>query len=418
MNRISVNQPIVELDGDEMAHTMWTLVRDRLITPHVDVPILRFDLSLPNRERTGDKVTLQAAEAVAEHRVGVKCSTITPDAARAAEYGLSRLWPSPNGTLRNVLNGVIFREPVIIDSVPRLVPGWTKPIVIARHAHADQYKAVNFAVPGAGRLTLTYTPDDGSPATSHDVTTFPECGGVALGMYNYTDSIRDFARACFARGLKLGYPVYFSSKNTVLKAYDGHFKDVFDSVYAEEFRSRYQAAGLFYEHRLIDDMVASALKWEGGYVWACKNYDGDVQSDIVAQGFGSPGLMTSVLTTPDGSIQLTEAAHGTIARHHRRREAGEMTSTNPIATIFAWTRGLAHRAALDRNAALADFTVELERATVGTVEQGTMTADLARLVPTGASTVTTEGFIQAVADRFAAAPAGGKMRRLDGHGSE
>ncbi|WP_458779719.1 NADP-dependent isocitrate dehydrogenase [Arthrobacter sp. D3-16] len=402
MNKISVNQPIVELDGDEMAHTMWTLVRDKLITPNVEVPILRFDLSLPNRERTADKVTLQAAEAIAEHRVGVKCSTITPDAARATEYGLTRLWPSPNGTLRNALNGVIFREPVIIDSVPRLVPGWTKPIVIARHAHADQYKAVNFAVPGAGRLTLTYTPDDGTAPTSHDVTTFPDSGGVAMGMYNYTDSIRDFARACFAHGLKLGYPVYFSSKNTVLKAYDGHFKDIFGSVYAEEFQSRYQAAGLFYEHRLIDDMVASALKWEGGYVWACKNYDGDVQSDIVAQGFGSPGLMTSVLATPDGSTLLTEAAHGTIVRHHRRREAGEATSTNPIATIYAWTRALSHRAALDQNAALAGFAVDLERATVRTVEEGRMTSDLARLVPGQAETVTTEGFVHAVADRLAA----------------
>jgi isocitrate dehydrogenase len=407
MNKVSVNQPIVEIDGDEMAHTMWTLVKDRLITPNVEVPILRFDLSLRNRERTGDSVTFQAAKAVAEHQVGVKCSTITPDAARAAEYRLTKLWPSPNGTLRNELNGVIFREPVIIDSVPRLVPGWVKPIVIARHAHADQYKAVNFAVPGAGRLTLTYTPDDGSPATSHEVAAFPKGGGVAMGMYNYTDSIRDFARACFAYALTRGYPVYFSSKNTVLKAYDGHFKDVFESVYADEFQSSFEAAALFYEHRLIDDMVASALKWEGGYVWACKNYDGDVQSDIVAQGFGSPGLMTSVLTSPDGSIQLTEAAHGTIARHHRRREAGEATSTNPTATIYAWTRALAHRAALDGNTALAGFTADLERATVKTIEEGTMTADLARLVPTEAKTVTTEGFIQAVAERLAARSGGG-----------
>ncbi|MFC9336228.1 NADP-dependent isocitrate dehydrogenase [Arthrobacter sp. NPDC057009] len=407
MNKVSVNQPIVEIDGDEMAHTMWTLVKDRLITPNVEVPILRFDLSLRNRERTGDRVTLQAAKAVAEHQVGVKCSTITPDAARAAEYRLTKLWPSPNGTLRNELNGVIFREPVIIDSVPRLVPGWVKPIVIARHAHADQYKAVNFAVPGAGRLTLTYTPDDGSPATSHEVAAFPKGGGVAMGMYNYTDSIRDFARACFAYALTRGYPVYFSSKNTVLKAYDGHFKDVFESVYADEFQSSFEAAALFYEHRLIDDMVASALKWEGGYVWACKNYDGDVQSDIVAQGFGSPGLMTSVLTSPDGSIQLTEAAHGTIARHHRRREAGETTSTNPTATIYAWTRALAHRAALDGNTALAGFAADLELATVKTVEEGTMTADLARLVPTHAEAVTTEGFIQAVADRLAARSGGG-----------
>ncbi|TLM83555.1 NADP-dependent isocitrate dehydrogenase [Pseudarthrobacter sp. NamE2] len=402
MNKISVNRPIVELDGDEMAHTMWTLVRDRLINPYVEVPILRFDLSLPNRERTGDKVTLEAAQAVAEHQVGVKCSTITPDAARATEYGLSRLWPSPNGTVRNELNGIIFREPVIIESVPRLIPGWTKPLVIARHAHADQYKAVNFAVAGAGRLTLTYTPDDGSPATSHEVATFPEGGGVAMGMYNYTDSIRDFARACFAYGLRRGYPVYFSSKNTVLKAYDGHFKDVFEGVYKEEYRARFEAAGLFYEHRLIDDMVASALKWEGGYVWACKNYDGDVQSDIVAQGFGSPGLMTSVLTSPDGSIQLTEAAHGTVARHHRRRQAGETTSTNPIATIYAWTRALAHRATLDGNTSLAGFAVDLEDAAIRTVEKGTMTADLARLSGKGTVSVTTEDFIDALADRLVA----------------
>lgn len=400
MTKISVDQPIAEIDGDEMAHTMWALVRDRLIIPNVDLPILRFDLSLPNREQTGDKVTHEAAEAVAEHRVGVKCSTITPDAARAAEYSLTKLWPSPNGTLRSALNGVIFREPIIIGSVPRLVPGWTKPIVIARHAHADQYKAANFKVAGAGRLTLTYTPDDGSPATSHDVTTFPDGGGVAMGMYNYTESIRDFARACFSYGLKRGYSVYFSSKNTVLKAYDGHFKDVFAEVYAAEFQARFEAAGLFYEHRLIDDMVASALKWEGGYVWACKNYDGDVQSDIVAQGFGSPGLMTSVLTTPDGSTVLTEAAHGTVCRHHRRRQTGEATSTNPVATIYAWTRALAHRANLDGNAALARFATDLESATVRTVEQGTMTADLARLSGGGFGGVTTEEFVDAVAATF------------------
>lgn len=397
MNKIQVHRPIVELDGDEMAHTMWTLVRDRFITPNVELPILRFDLSLPNRERTGDKVTLQAAEAVAEHKVGVKCSTITPDAARAAAYGLTKLWPSPNGTIRNALNGVIFREPVIIDTVPRLIPGWTKPIVIARHAHADQYKAVNFEVAGAGRLTLTYTPDDGSPAIRHEVTTFPDGGGVAMGMYNYTDSIRDFARACFAYGLQREYPVYFSTKNTVLKAYDGHFKDVFERVYVEEFQSRFQAACLSYEHRLIDDMVASALKWEGGYLWACKNYDGDVQSDIVAQGFGSPGLMTSVLTTPDGSTQLSEAAHGTVARHHRRRKAGKTTSTNPIATIYAWTRALRHRANLDQNAALANFAEDLENATVRTVEQGTITTDLARLSRPGSEGVTTEEFVDAAA---------------------
>jgi isocitrate dehydrogenase len=396
MNTSTTTRPIVEMDGDEMAHTMWALVRDRLIVPNTDTPILRFDLSLPNRERTADRVTLEAAEAVAEHGVGVKCSTITPDAARAAEYGLSTQWPSPNGTIRNVLNGVLFREPIIIDSVPRLVPGWTKPIVIGRHAHADQYKAVNFTVPGAGTLTLTYTPDDGSPATSHQVTTFPAGGGVAMGMYNYTDSIRDFARACFSYGLTRRFPVYLSTKNTVLKAYDGHFKDIFEQVFANEFQSQFEAEGITYEHRLIDDMVASALKWEGGYVWACKNYDGDVQSDIVAQGFGSPGLMTSVLITPDGSTQLTEAAHGTIARHYRRRKAGEPTSTNPIATIYAWTRALRQRAALDRNAELTAVAAGLEQATLATVQQGIMTADLAALSGSTAG-VTTEEFIGAIA---------------------
>jgi isocitrate dehydrogenase len=401
MDKIQTDGTIVELDGDEMAHTMWTLVKERLILPHVDAPILRFDLSLANRERTGDAVTHEAAAAVAEHLVGVKCATITPDAGRAAEYGLTRLWPSPNGTVRNALNGVIFREPIMIDSVPRLVPGWRKPIVIGRHAHADQYKAVNFAVPGAGRLTLTYTPDDGSPALSHEVTSFPSGGGVAMGMYNYTDSIRDFARACFSYGLNRGYPVYLSTKNTVLKAYDGQFKDVFDQVYEGQFRTAFEAAGIGYEHRLIDDMVASALKWEGGYLWACKNYDGDVQSDIVAQGFGSPGLMTSVLTTPDGLTQLTEAAHGTIARHHRRRQAGETTSTNPIATIYAWTRALRHRAMLDHNAALAGFASELEEAVVKTVDHGILTADLASLSESGASGVTIEAFLDAVAGTFA-----------------
>ncbi|QTG81608.1 NADP-dependent isocitrate dehydrogenase [Arthrobacter crystallopoietes] len=397
MEKIQTEGTVVELDGDEMAHRMWTLVKERLILPHVDAPILRFDLSLPNRERTGDAVTHDAAAAVAEHLVGVKCATITPDAGRAVEYGLTRLWPSPNGTLRNALNGVLFREPIMIGSVPRLVPGWRKPIVIGRHAHADQYKAVNFAAPGAGRLTLTYTPDDGSPAISHEVTSFPSGGGVAMGMYNYTDSIRDFARACFSYGLKRGYPVYLSTKNTVLKAYDGQFKDVFGQVYDGEFRTAFEAAGIGYEHRLIDDMVASALRWEGGYLWACKNYDGDVQSDIVAQGFGSPGLMTSVLTTPEGRTQLTEAAHGTIARHHRRRLAGETTSTNPIATIYAWTRALAHRAMLDGNVALAGFASGLEEAVVKTVDRGILTADLASLSEPGASGVTTEAFLDAVA---------------------
>lgn len=400
MSKIPVTGTIVELDGDEMAHTMWSLVRDRLILPHIDAPILRFDLSLANRERTQDAVTLEAARAVAEHRVGAKCATITPDAARATEYGLTRPWPSPNGTVRGVLNGVIFREPIILDSVPRLVPGWTRPIVIGRHAHGDQYKAVDFAVPGAGRLTLTYTPEDGSAPTTHTVTDFPAGGGVAMGMYNYTDSIRDFARACFSYGLKRRYPVYLSTKNTVLKAYDGQFKDVFERTYEEEFRADFELAGIGYEHKLIDDMVACSLKWPGGYLWACKNYDGDVQSDIVAQGFGSPGLMTSVLRTPDGITQLTEAAHGTIARHHRRRQAGEETSTNPIATIYAWTRALAHRALLDGNDALSQFSTDLERAVVTTVERGTMTTDLAALTSPNAVGVSTEKFLDAVASTY------------------
>lgn len=396
MGKIPVTGTVVELDGDEMAHTMWELIKERLILPNVDAPILRFDLSLPNRERTQDAVTREAAHAVLEHGVGVKCSTITPDAARVSEYGLSHRWPSPNGSVRKVLNGVLFREPIIIDSVPRLVPGWTKPIVIGRHAHADQYSAVNFAVAGPGRLTLTYTPDDGSAPITREVTTFPEGGGVAMGMYNYADSIRDFARACFAYGLKRTYPVFLSTKNTVLEAYDGLFKDTFDEVYAQEFQEEFEDAGLTYEHRLIDDMVASALKWEGGYVWACKNYDGDVQSDIVAQGFGSPGLMTSILTTPDGRTQLTEAAHGTVARHHRRRQAGEITSTNPIATIYAWTRALGHRAALDGNDVLSTFAIRLEDTVVRTVSQGVMTEDLAALVGGGSRGVSTEDFVDCV----------------------
>ncbi len=404
MEKIKTDGTIVELDGDEMAHTMWALVKARLILPHVAVPILRFDLSLANRERTGDRVTHEAAESLALHEVGVKCATVTPDAARAAEDGLTRQWPSPNATVRRALNGVIFREPIIIDSLPRLVPGWRKPIVIGRHAHADQYEAVDFAVPGSGRLQLTYTPHDGSPTISHEVTTFPSGGGVAMGMFNYTDSIRDFARACFSYGSQRGFPVYLSTKNTVLKAYDGHFKDVFDQVYADEFQASFEAAGLRYEHRLIDDMVASAMKWEGGYIWACKNYDGDVQSDIVAQGFGSPGLMTSVLTTPDGRTQLTEAAHGTVARHHRRRKTGEITSTNPIATIYAWSKALTHRAVLDDNAELSAFALGLEEAVVQTVRQGLLTLDLANLSSPGAAGISTEDFIDAVSATMAAGP--------------
>ena len=400
MAKISVVGPVVELDGDEMTRIIWQFIKDRLIHPYLDVDLLYYDLSIQHRDATDDQVTIDAAHAIAEHGVGVKCATITPDEARVAEFGLKKMWKSPNGTIRNILGGVVFREPIIISNIPRLVPGWTKPIVIGRHAFGDQYRATDFVVPGAGTLTLTFTPADGSAPISQDVVVYPEAGGVAMGMYNFTESIKDFARASFAYGLQRGYPVYLSTKNTILKAYDGQFKDLFAEVFETEYKAQFDAAGLTYEHRLIDDMVASSLKWEGGYVWACKNYDGDVQSDTVAQGFGSLGLMTSVLTTPDGKVVEAEAAHGTVTRHYRQYQQGKATSTNPIASIFAWTRGLAHRGKLDGNQELIDFTHTLEDVVVKTVEEGKMTKDLALLVGPEQAFQTTEEFLESISENL------------------
>ncbi|MGV2383817.1 MAG UNVERIFIED_CONTAM: NADP-dependent isocitrate dehydrogenase, partial [Thermobifida fusca] len=347
MAKIKVENPVVELDGDEMTRIIWSFIKERLILPYLDIDLKYYDLGIEERDRTEDQVTIDAAHAIKKYGVGVKCATITPDEARVEEFGLKKMWRSPNGTIRNILGGVVFREPIICSNVPRLVPGWTKPIIIGRHAHGDQYKASDFKVPGPGTVTITYTPENGGEPIEMEVAKFPEGGGVALGMYNFRKSIEDFARACFNYGLDRNYPVYLSTKNTILKAYDGMFKDVFAEIYENEFKADFEAKGLTYEHRLIDDMVAAALKWEGGYVWACKNYDGDVQSDTVAQGFGSLGLMTSVLRTPDGRTVEAEAAHGTVTRHYRQHQAGKPTSTNPIASIFAWTRGLEHRGKLD-----------------------------------------------------------------------
>lgn len=394
--KIKVAGAIVELDGDEMTRIIWSQIKDQLIFPYLDVDLRYYDLSIQNRDATGDQVTVDAANAIKEHGVGVKCATITPDEARVEEFGLKKMWKSPNGTIRNILGGVIFREPILIRNIPRLVPGWTQPIVVGRHAFGDQYKATDFKVPGAGTVTITYTPDDGSAPIEHEVVRIPEGGGVALGMYNFADSICDFARASFAYGLQRGYPVYLSTKNTILKAYDGMFKDIFQEVYDTEYKTEFEAAGLHYEHRLIDDMVAASLKWSGGYVWACKNYDGDVQSDIVAQGFGSLGLMTSVLMTPDGRTVEAEAAHGTVTRHYRQHQAGKETSTNPIASIYAWTRGLAHRAKLDNTPEVTGFAQTLERVIVETVESGQMTKDLALLVGGDQGYLTTGEFMDAL----------------------
>ena len=402
MAKISVVGPVVELDGDEMTRIIWQFIKDRLIHPYLDVDLLYYDLSIQHRDATDDQVTIDAAHAIAEHGVGVKCATITPDEARVAEFGLKKMWKSPNGTIRNILGGVVFREPIIISNIPRLVPGWTKPIVIGRHAFGDQYRATDFVVPGAGTLTLTFTPADGSAPISQDVVVYPEAGGVAMGMYNFTESIKDFARASFAYGLQRGYPVYLSTKNTILKAYDGQFKDLFAEVFETEYKAQFDAAGLTYEHRLIDDMVASALKWEGGYVWACKNYDGDVQSDTVAQGFGSLGLMTSVLMTPDGKTVEAEAAHGTVTRHYRMHQEGKPTSTNPIASIYAWTGGLKHRGKLDGTPEVTAFAEALEQVCVATVESGKMTKDLALLVGPDQEWLTTEEFLAALDDNLAA----------------
>jgi len=396
MSKIKVQGTVVELDGDEMTRIIWKFIKDKLIHPYLDVNLAYYDLSIQERDRTEDQVTIDAAHAIKEHGVGVKCATITPDEARVEEFGLKKMWRSPNGTIRNILGGVVFREPIIISNIPRLVPGWKKPIIIGRHAHGDQYKATDFKVPGPGTVTITYTPEDGSEPMELEVATFPEGGGVALGMYNYRKSIEDFARASFNYGLDRGYPVYMSTKNTILKAYDGMFKDVFQEIYEKEFKDKFEAAGLTYEHRLIDDMVAAALKWEGGYVWACKNYDGDVQSDTVAQGFGSLGLMTSVLRTPDGRTVEAEAAHGTVTRHYRQHQAGKPTSTNPIASIFAWTRGLEHRGKLDNTPEVIGFANTLEQVVIETVESGKMTKDLALLVGDDTPWLTTEEFLAAL----------------------
>jgi isocitrate dehydrogenase len=402
MEKIKVVGTVVELDGDEMTRIIWQNIKDSLILPFLDVDLEYYDLSIEHRDATDDQVTIDAANAIAKHGVGVKCATITPDEARVVEFGLKKMWKSPNGTLRNMLDGVLFREPIIISNVPRLVPGWTKPIIVGRHAHGDQYKATDFKVPGAGTVTITWTPADGTEPKTMTVADYPETGGVAMGMYNYMDSIRDFARASFNYGLSRNYPVYFSSKNTILKAYDGAFKDAFQEVFDAEYKTQFEAAGLTYEHRLIDDMVAAALKWEGGYVWACKNYDGDVQSDIVAQGFGSLGLMTSVLTTPDGTTALAEAAHGTVTRHYRDHQAGKKTSTNPIASIYAWTRALMHRAKLDGTPEVTRFAETLEDVVVKTVESGHMTKDLAALISKEQAYQTTEEFMASLATNLKA----------------
>jgi isocitrate dehydrogenase len=400
MAKIKVTNPVVELDGDEMTRVIWKQIRDQLVLPYLDVELEYYDLGIEHRDATDDQVTVDAANAIKRHGVGVKCATITPDEARVEEFGLKKMWRSPNGTIRNILGGVIFREPIVMENVPRLVPGWTKPIIIGRHAHGDQYKATDFVVPGPGKVTITYQPTDGGAPMEFTVADFPG-GGVAMGMFNYDDSIRDFARASFRYGLDRGYPVYLSTKNTILKAYDGRFKDLFAEVFEAEFAAEFAAAGLTYEHRLIDDMVAAALKWEGGFVWAAKNYDGDVQSDTVAQGFGSLGLMTSVLMTPDGRTVEAEAAHGTVTRHYRQWQKGQKTSTNPIASIFAWTRGLAHRGKLDDTPGVIAFADTLERVCVETVEGGQMTKDLALLISPDAPWLSTDEFMNALDSNLA-----------------
>jgi len=395
MNKIKVEGTVVELDGDEMTRIIWQFIKDKLILPYLDVNLEYYDLGIQKRDETDDQITIDAAKAIQKHGVGIKCATITPDEARVEEFGLKKMWKSPNGTIRNILGGVIFREPIIISNVPRLVPHWTQPIVIGRHAFGDQYRATDFKVPGKGKLTMTFVPEDGSAPIEYQVFDFPG-SGVAMAMYNLDDSIRDFARASLNYGLLRKYPVYLSTKNTILKAYDGRFKDIFQEIYQAEFKAQFDALGIWYEHRLIDDMVAMSLRMEGGYVWACKNYDGDVQSDTVAQGYGSLGLMTSVLMTPDGKVVESEAAHGTVTRHYRDHQAGKETSTNPIASIFAWTQGLAHRAKLDNNADLAKFAKTLEEVCVQTVESGKMTKDLALLIGPDAPYLNTQAFLAAI----------------------
>lgn len=395
MNKIKVEGTVVELDGDEMTRIIWQFIKESLILPYLDINLEYYDLGIEHRDATGDQVTIDSAHAIQKHGVGVKCATITPDEARVKEFNLKQMWKSPNGTIRNILGGVIFREPIIIKNVPRLIPHWTKPIVIGRHAFGDQYKATDFRVPGAGKLTVTFTPTDGSKPMEFNVFDFPS-SGVAMAMYNLDDSIRDFARASFNYGLVRNYPVFLSTKNTILKAYDGRFKDIFAEVFEKEFKTQFDKAGLEYDHRLIDDMVATSLRWEGGYIWACKNYDGDVQSDTVAQGYGSLGLMTSVLMSPDGRTVEAEAAHGTVTRHYRDHQAGKATSTNPIASIFAWTQGLQHRAKLDNTPKVAEFAKTLERVCIETVESGKMTKDLALLISNDAPWQNTQEFLASI----------------------
>ncbi|WP_107496058.1 NADP-dependent isocitrate dehydrogenase [Thalassobius sp. I31.1] len=404
MTKIKVENPVVELDGDEMTRIIWQFIKDKLILPYLDIDLKYYDLGIEARDETDDQITIDAAEAIKKYGVGVKCATITPDEARVEEFGLKKMWRSPNGTIRNILGGVVFRQPIICQNVPRLVPGWTQPIVIGRHAFGDQYKATDFLFPGKGKLTMKFVGEDGT-TIEKDVYDAP-AAGVAMGMYNLDQSIIDFARASMNYGLKLGWPVYLSTKNTILKAYDGRFMDLFQKVYEEEFAEKFEAAGITYEHRLIDDMVACAMKWNGGFVWACKNYDGDVQSDTVAQGFGSLGLMTSQLMTPDGKIVEAEAAHGTVTRHYRQHQAGKETSTNSIASIFAWTGGLKHRAKLDENTQLMNFAETLEKVIVDTVESGDMTKDLALLVGPDQKWLTTMGFLEKVDENLGKALAG------------
>ena len=395
MSRIKVKTPVVEIDGDEMTRIIWEKIKDKLIFPYLDIDLKYYDLGIEKRDETDDQITIDTANAIKEYGVGVKCATITPDEQRVEEFGLKRMYRSPNGTIRNILGGTVFRQPIICRNVPRLVPGWTKPIVIGRHAFGDQYRATDMVVPGAGTLTMTFKPADGSEPVTHEVFDFP-AGGVAMSMYNLDESIRGFARACMNYGLDLGWPVYLSTKNTIMKAYDGRFKDLFGEVFETEFEDKFREAGITYEHRLIDDMVACALKWEGGFVWACKNYDGDVQSDTVAQGFGSLGLMTSVLMTPDGKTVEAEAAHGTVTRHYRQHQQGKETSTNPIASIFAWTRGLTYRARFDDTPEVGAFSETLEKVCIQTVESGQMTKDLALLVSKDQPFLTTDQFLDAL----------------------
>jgi len=402
MAKIKVKNPVVEIDGDEMTRIIWAWIKDRLVLPYLDIDLKYYDLSIEKRDETDDRITIDSAEAIQKYGVGIKCATITPDEARVEEFGLKKMWRSPNGTIRNILGGTVFRQPIIVDNVPRLVPTWTQPIVIGRHAFGDQYRATDFKVPGPGKLTMTFQPADGGKAMTHEIFDFPEAG-VAMGMYNLDESIRGFARACLNYGFNLGWPVYLSTKNTILKAYDGRFKDLFQEIFDAEFKDKFAAKNIIYEHRLIDDMVAAAMKWSGGYVWACKNYDGDVQSDTVAQGFGSLGLMTSVLLTPDGKTIEAEAAHGTVTRHYRLHQQGKPTSTNPIASIFAWTRGLHYRGTFDGTPEVTKFAEALERVCIETVESGSMTKDLALLISPDQKWLTTEDFMTALDTNLKAA---------------